>query len=422
MKIPPLLKSLILSKDPSFVFSSNPNLDEHVEVGPFTVSEIEKIYYELMENDFYDEEYNLTSWKPEPYELMANILCDVFKLEDNKSPDIIDVGCGVGYLVESFRRRGIEAGGIEFSKQIYNRISEETKKYVHFFNEHNFYNKFKFSGLKLVLSLEVYEHLPLSLIQKNLEKLFKEHTGWVFLTIPSIGIDPYNGRSIFNESSPFRIDDMNQNKLFSYLAMLNGTPGGGHITLASIRWWTDFFFINNWVRDFLMESKLEDYNHILKAYRWCPYILKKLNSEDVTFSGGWLPYLKSNDEYGNHGQFNLSNAELLFAYNRNKKLFLSFEIFDPNTNQFPLYITLRFWTLSICSENAKIDYTLLQTRTETIEYNKSNSYELILELNLRIEDSVKIKVEVNTPMFWKHDSKKDKDISVGYIFKHCTLI
>ena len=96
MKIPPLLKSLILSKDPSFVFSSNPNLDEHVEVGPFTVSEIEKIYYELMENDFYDEEYNLTSWKPEPYELMANILCDVFKLEDNKSPEIIDVGCGVG--------------------------------------------------------------------------------------------------------------------------------------------------------------------------------------------------------------------------------------------------------------------------------------------------------------------------------------
>ena len=80
-----------------------------------------------MENDFYDEEYNLTSWKPEPYELMANILCDVFKLEENKSPEIIDVGCGVGYLVESFRRRGIEAGGIEFSKQIYNRISEETK-------------------------------------------------------------------------------------------------------------------------------------------------------------------------------------------------------------------------------------------------------------------------------------------------------
>ena len=65
---------------------------------------------------------------------------------------------------------------------------------------------------------EVYEHLPLS--YEKFEKLFNEHTVWVFLTIPSIGIDPYNGRSIFNESSPYRIEDMSQNKLFSYLAVM----------------------------------------------------------------------------------------------------------------------------------------------------------------------------------------------------------
>lgn len=418
MQIIKKLKKLISTTKNPMIENSEVNTN-HIEVGPYTTLEIEKLYYELMENNFYDSNYNLEEWKHEPYELMANIFLEVFSPNIQKDSRILDVGCGVGFLIESLNEKGLNASGVEFSEQIFDRISNVTKPHVNLLNEKSFYEDFGLHDYDLITSLEVFEHLPLRLIKKNLLKLFNEHDGWVFLTIPSIGNDPYSGRLVYYESLPNRIKDMSQNSLFTYLGMLNGKPGGGHITLASYRWWTDFFFLHNWVRDFEKEIKLSHYNKILLANKWCPFILKKFRADEVKFAGGWLPVSHTSEESELKGYWNLSNAEILFVCNR-KKLFFEFQTQGPNSNQFPLYITFRLWELKE-ELSGKIIYKLYKTITKEINYSSTNSYTLLIEFESHEVSGKYFKLELNTPMFLIHDFVLGRDTWVGFMFKNCVF-
>ncbi len=96
--------------------------------GPFSPKQVEDLYIRMMSENFYNNNYNLDSWNPHPYELMCNMLIDCFDLR--ASSRILDFGCGVGYLLQGFSKRGIPCFGIEFSKDIFERIHPDVRENV----------------------------------------------------------------------------------------------------------------------------------------------------------------------------------------------------------------------------------------------------------------------------------------------------
>jgi SAM-dependent methyltransferase len=331
-------------------------MKDHEEIGPFTPKQIETIYQEIMDSGYYDQSYNAEDWKPEPYRLMANILKEVFfkdtpapapkpkmlerffseKKSANRAeipqragiPQVVDLGCGVGFLVKFLRQVGIAAKGIEFSDGIYKRIDPNTKEHVRLLGPATFYGESQFQQIKLLVALEVFEHLPLNLLKKNLAKISEELDGHVFLTIPSSGVDPWTGRTGFVETSPNRLEDMRKNALFSYLAMLDGKPGGGHITLASFRWWTDFFLISGFTRVYEFEPSLKNYDNIFAAYRWCPYVLNRLTADTIKHGVGWQLSGDGNAAMLMRG----GESQLEFRTAHHAELRLDFEQLDANRN------------------------------------------------------------------------------------------
>jgi SAM-dependent methyltransferase len=323
---------------------------KHEVHGPFNQCEIEKIYDELMRSNYYDASYN-SDWIPEPYRLMANVLGFVFQRELQENPRIVDLGCGVGYLLHFLRLNNFDASGIEFSEGMYARIEATDRKHVQLVDGPSFFSEDRFRGAKLVVSLEVFEHLPLSLLEKNLLKLSNELDGFLFLTIPSSGTDPRTGRRGFTEASVDRLADMRKNRPFSHMAMIDGKPGGGHITLASYRWWTDFFLLNGFIRTYMFEESLNKFDNIFEAYRWCPYVLQKADTESIHFSFGWKP---SND--GSTAMLMVggdSHIEIITA--GCCELYLFFDETDANRN----LDTRLFWSvieLNMDRNSGVIDY------------------------------------------------------------------
>ncbi len=374
---------------------------EHVEVGPFSPAEIEKVYSDLMSSGFYSETYNSEDWNPEPYSLMANILADVFSLgkaslitaifsKPADSKEVLDLGCGVGFLVKSLRKMRVAANGIEFSPKIFERIDPATQKHVQLLNPDFFLNSFDLSKFNVVTALEVFEHLPISLIKRYLMKFHQNFDGRLFLTIPSSGVDPWSGRVIFTESSATRLADMDAHRVFSHLAMLNGKPGGGHITLASYRWWTDFFFANGFIRDLTLEKKLKSYEAIFSAYRWCPYILKKASVGSIHLGRGW-----HSTNGGTKGVWSTNYSEVLFSV-RDTHLTIKIEFHwpDPNRN------LEHFFHLSVFEIAEDISYSgVLSTKivSQIIEYNRPQGSEACF-----------IKVPISLPTINSRDSSSGR--------------
>jgi SAM-dependent methyltransferase len=247
-------------------------------VGPLSAADVETIYDELIAADFYSEQY-CADWNDEPYRLMANIIRDGLQLGPNAR--VIDIGCGAGYLVRHLYNIGIESWGYEFSAPMAARASKNTGGRVSVITS---VTDVDLSGVDLAVSMEVFEHLPLSLIEAYLGH-FREHRTMLLLTIPSSGVNAFTGIANYIETDTHRLDDLARDTFFRWVTVDEDPRlGGGHIMLAGYQWWEHLFLTRGFVRSAAAETLLSQYNNIWRSYNWCPYVLLPCRP-DVLYRG-----------------------------------------------------------------------------------------------------------------------------------------
>ena len=238
-----------------------------------SISEIEELYNNaVLKQDFYNEDYS-SQWTKEPYAAMAEILANVLKPKKH-----VDIGCGIGLLVLSMRERNIQSFGVDFSEELIKQADKTIRKYVQVCTGEDFIEGYDFRDTDLITYMEVFEHLPISRIEKTLQAIKKHYTGKLFLTIPSFGIDPLFKTGIeVTQDGQCWLANMEENRPFENIILENGLPHNGHITLASYRWWTDFFLYIGFSRNRDIESEMYNkYNQILRQTEWNPYVLESL--------------------------------------------------------------------------------------------------------------------------------------------------
>ena len=111
------------------------------------MKKLENIY----KQSFFSKRYKL-QWR-------ANPLCDAVMqtTQLQKGGTIIDVGCAVGEYIQEFKNRGLNAYGIEGSKEAFPHIPEEIRHFV--FNKDLRKPFFLHYYFKVVMCLEVAEHI-----------------------------------------------------------------------------------------------------------------------------------------------------------------------------------------------------------------------------------------------------------------------
>ncbi len=241
---------------------------------PFRISE--HLYYDkILKHDFYGDSYG-TDWSAEPYEEMAELLAKVIRPAKH-----IDLGCGKGFLVQAMRRRGIDSFGIDFSPALIKQAPLGIQPYLTVATAENWIETGAFEKADLITYMEVFEHLPLQVCESILQTLQHNFAGRLFVTTPSYGIDARWKLGIAtNAGTPTWQEDMAANIPFRQIVLHNGLPHHGHISLCSYRWWTEFFLSNGWVRSRdLEQDAAAGFELPLKKYRWNPYILELLSSE-----------------------------------------------------------------------------------------------------------------------------------------------
>lgn len=329
-------------------------MPEHVNTGPFTLAEIEDIYADLMARGFYNSEFNAEEWNPEPYRIMGNILNEAYGLDGQTR--VLDLGCGVGHLLEALHDLGVPSQGVEFSPAIYKRIAADTQRRVDLIDAEEFLRSYSLHGTSLLVAMEVFEHLPVSLTQRYFAGFREREIERLFLTIPTSGVDPATGRCGVIEGEPTRLADMQRNRPFTYIAMLNGLPGGGHITLASWRWWNAFLLLQGYVRDADVDARLDKFNRIFEDVRWCPYALRRLPPGEVVREGPWIA--GANLENGGDGWWSTANSSLVFYANEGThELGLHWDAPDPNSNMDRSEPSCTLSKLQFHTEDARISYT-----------------------------------------------------------------
>lgn len=257
---------------------------------------LEDIYYNVvLKQNFYDQDYGI-EWHLSPYEKMAEVLTNIFSPKQH-----IDIGCGIGLLVKAMRNLKVQSYGIDFSEALINKADENTKKYLTVATAENWIQRASLNKVDLVTFTEVFEHLPVSILEDILKLLHQSYREKIFLTIPSFGLD-----SIFkvgiqvNRDNPTWQRDMIENIPFKNIVLEEEVPHHGHITLASYRWWTEFFLFHGWSRNRdLEEQAFNNFNEIFKLYHWNPYILQKTSAANelknciktgASLGTGWYQY------------------------------------------------------------------------------------------------------------------------------------
>ena len=236
----------------------------------YSIADIENIYHETVLNqDFYGDNYG-ADWSLQPYEEMAQLIKTILSPKRH-----LDIGCGEGLLVQAMRTKGMDSWGIDFSKAFIARAKSEIRPYLTVASAENWIERSSLAAVDCITYMEVFEHLPISILKNLLKEIHTRMAGRVFLTIPSYGVDDVFGRGIIvNNGTPQWKFDMVLNRPFCNIVLENDLPHLGHITLASYRWWTEFFLTQGYVRDYDLErqcSKL--FRDILERHRWNPYIL-----------------------------------------------------------------------------------------------------------------------------------------------------
>jgi len=297
-----------------------------------SVSELEELYRNvLLKEDFYNEEYG--SWAvTRAFKDAPKLLKKVFSPKKH-----LDIGCGRGALVSSMRKTGIESYGIDFSPALIEQAKKKTRPYLQAGAIEDATSLMQ--DVDLITCLETFEHLPVSSIESTLAAMSKNNALRVLLTIPSYGHDPLFGLGIeVNDDNPGWIRDMKENRLFRNIVLEDGKPHHGHITLASYRWWTEFFLSRGFARSRDLERTCVDsYKKILKDHHWNPYIIQKAQTLDafdmssgVSLGSGWHDFEHIQDSIA--GRWTDGLAQIQILSNVDAIAHLELEVVAPSIN------------------------------------------------------------------------------------------
>jgi len=312
LKLPKKLIKKIQSNPTSIsetLNSSNSTIDPlnqkvYTKSEDMTLLQLEEVYHNVvLKQNFYNKDYSLDC-NIAPYEKLAEILTHTFSPKHH-----VDIGCGLGLLVKAMRQLRVKSYGIDFSESLINKSDETTKKYLTITTAEDWIQKASLDKVDLVSFTEVFEHLPVSVLEQILKLLHQSYQEKIFLTIPSFGFDTTFKFGIqVNDDNLQWQRDMMENIPFKNIVLENGVPHHGHITLASYRWWTEFFLFHGWSRNRDLEEKcFDNFAEILKLYNWNPYILEKLLTGNelktsvktgTSLGTGWHKYHQDEDFEG----------------------------------------------------------------------------------------------------------------------------
>jgi SAM-dependent methyltransferase len=159
---------------------------------------------------------------------------------------VVEVGCGTGFLVEALRELDIDARGFEFNQYCVDNPAPGAAGHIAWGDITRGVTAPSRSA-DVVIAAEVCEHLP----EKKIPDVFKEFMrisrGYVFLTIPSFGkndtgIDGWYSGKVRDEvledyhAKPDFLGPVPQKDL---MLDSKGRPIEGHITIASYSWWRE---------------------------------------------------------------------------------------------------------------------------------------------------------------------------------------
>ncbi len=185
---------------------------------------------------------------------------------------VLDVGCGIGQLVNQLRKLHIDARGLEYSNSFISM--SPVKDYIYQGDIQNL-KQFEDGSFDLIVCMEVLEHVPPTYLNNIILELKRISKNQLLITTPSYGPNEFGYNGLPLNEEPW-IRDTRENIPFKNLVVdETEIPDCGHITLASYKWWTDKFIYNGLVRDPSIENIGYDKYDFLK-YRWNLYLLSKL--------------------------------------------------------------------------------------------------------------------------------------------------
>lgn len=355
-----------------------------------SLEEIEKIYVQMLNSNFYDSNYG-TEWNRGPYQLMADIIQEVFRPKR-----VIDLGCGLGYVIEALRNKAIDAEGIEFSPEICSKIDSTTQKHVKNIKVEDFFTNYSLRDYDLIMAMEVFEHLPVSIILKNLIKLREECTGTFFLTIPAFGHDCVFRTGIIRTNTEEWLYDIEMNQLFSHIAMHDGYPHHGHITLASYRWWTDFFLYNGFTRNYDLEKIMDrKYGDSLQQNNWNPFVLNRMQPNRVYFGSRWHEEEARESQISRWSSY---NSDIFFMTDDKASVNLDFEYTLPEIN-INMSHSIQYSLYSLEFDPSTYRFTYAVAANGTIEVPSHVERQRISRISLPVREGGKYILVFNTPLW-----------------------
>ena len=237
-----------------------------------SLAELEKTYYEVvLSQEFYGDDYG-SDWEIAPFRDLSKILIALFSQTKH-----LDIGCGKGLLVQAMRELGNDSQGIDFSQALISQANQNLCQYLKSVTAEDWLAQAQLDLVELITFTEVFEHLPVPVLESNLHHIANVYSGKLFITIPSFGLDStYKlGIQVSHANSQW-CRDMTENIPFQNIVLEDGLPHFGHITLASYRWWSEFFLFNGYSRNRDLEVRShQQFQSIFKKYNWNPYILEK---------------------------------------------------------------------------------------------------------------------------------------------------
>jgi 2-polyprenyl-3-methyl-5-hydroxy-6-metoxy-1,4-benzoquinol methylase len=127
--------------------------------------------------------YENYSWHPEISMPIAEALITGLGL--SRESKVLEYGCAKGFLVKALRLEGVDASGIDISKDAIAEAPPEIKKHVSVYNHQGSPFKQKYDWM---LALDVFEHMG----DKEIIQVLKDakvHVSNVFLSIPLASVE-----------------------------------------------------------------------------------------------------------------------------------------------------------------------------------------------------------------------------------------
>lgn len=300
----------------------------------YTPEQLEELYRNVvLKQDFYGGAYG-TDTSLEPNMALAKALSAALVPKQH-----VDVGCGRGYFVAAMRKMGVDSRGLDFSEALIHQAPPAVRPYLVASSAENWMETTPMRDLDLLSFMEVFEHLPYATLSRLLQKLRSCFRGKLFLTVPSYGVDErFQAGLVTNEGTPQWQTDMAANRPFQNIVLADGVPHHGHISLASYRWWTEFFLLHGWVRHRDLEQRLVNAaSAILIEHHWNPYVLEQLELlakvVDVATTNrlgtGW----HNRETFGNlAGRWTNGNAQLFLTSGAEAPPGIELELTAPHVN------------------------------------------------------------------------------------------